>query len=213
MAEQITQNDPEVRKPRRRDGYLILLSVLLIIVIAVLAVLFVDELQNKEQYDRYGYAIAFIVSFMAGATVIVYVPGVPVVFALGGIVEYPFLVGIAAGLGEALGEFTGYMVGRGGESYLRKPASGKLQVKFQKIFSRIDAWMGKRGYLTVFLASAVFNPFFDFFGASAGASRMSPWKFYLACASGKIVKATYVAYFGAWGMGRILELFGYDVTW
>jgi membrane protein YqaA with SNARE-associated domain len=143
---------------------------------------------------------------MAGATVIVYVPGVPTVFALGGIVRFPFVIGIVAGLGEALGGFTGYMLGRGGESYLKEPQSnGRIQRAFQKIYSRIDGWMGKRGYLTVFLASAIFNPFYMFFGATAGATRMSPWKYYLASAAGKIVKATYVAYLGHWGMGYILE--------
>ena len=76
---------------------------------------------NIEQYEKYTYVIAFVVNFMAGATVIVYVPGVPVVFALGGIVQFPFVVGIVAGLGEALGGFTGYMMGRGGESYLKEP--------------------------------------------------------------------------------------------
>lgn len=204
MAENIAQDDREAKRPRKRGWYLILLSVLLIVAIGVLFVVFRDDLKNTEQYDKYGYIIAFVISFMAGATVIVYVPGVPVVFALGGIVEFPFLVGIAAGLGEALGEFTGYMVGRGGESYLNESNAGRLQGRFQKIYARIDHWMGKRGYLTVFLASAVFNPFFDFFGATAGATRMAPWKFYLACAAGKIVKATYVAYLGAWGMGYIL---------
>jgi len=212
MNETGTQDDAEGKKPRGRGWLLILVSVLLIIVIGVLATLYAHEFQNREQYDKYGYIIAFVISFMAGATVIVYVPGVPVVFALGGVLHYPFLVGIAAGLGEALGEFTGYMVGRGGELYLRKAPTGKIQSKFYQLYSRIDAWMGKRGYLTVFLASAVFNPFFDFFGASAGAARMSPWKFYLACAAGKIVKATYVAYFGAWGLGWILEKFGYHLS-
>jgi membrane protein YqaA with SNARE-associated domain len=205
MVEDITQDGSEAKRPRKRGWYLILLSVLLIIAIGALFVIFKDELRNTEQYDKYGYIIAFVVSFMAGATVIIYVPGVPVVFALGGIVHYPFLVGIAAGLGEALGEFTGYMVGRGSESYLKAPKSGGLQGRFQKIYSWIDGWMAKRGYLTVFLASAVFNPFFDFFGATAGATRMTPWKFYLACAAGKIVKATYVAYLGALSMGYILE--------
>ena len=207
MVEEIAQDGGEAKRPRKRGWYLILLSVLLIIAIGALFVIFKDELRNTEQYDKYGYIIAFVVSFMAGATVIVYVPGVPVVFALGGIVEYPFLVGIAAGLGEAFGEFTGYLIGRGGESYLNKPHSGR----FQKIYSRIDGWMGKRGYLTVFLASAVPNPFFDFFGASAGATRMTPWKFYLSCAAGKIVKATYIAYLGYLGMGFILERLGYDL--
>lgn len=205
MAEQITQDNPEVKKPRKRGWYLILLSVLLIVAIGALFYLLRDDLQDKEQVSKYSYIFAFVISFMAGATVIIYVPGVPVVFFLGGIVEFPFLVGIAAGLGEALGGFTGYILGRGGESYLKEPNSGRLQGAFQRIYSQIDNWMGKRGWLTVFLASAIFNPFYMFFGATAGATRMAPWKYYLASAAGKIVKATYVAYLGAWGMGYILD--------
>jgi len=208
MAEDIQQSG-EAARPRKSGWRLILLSALLIIVIGVLAAVFRDDLkhivQNIEQYEKYTYVIAFVVSFMAGATVIVYVPGVPVVFALGGIVHFPFVVGIVAGMGEALGGFTGYMVGRGGESYLKEPGGGKIQRAFQKIYSRIDGWMGKRGYVTVFLASAVFNPFYMFFGATAGATRMAPWRYYLASAAGKIVKATYVAYLGHWGMGYVLD--------
>jgi membrane protein YqaA with SNARE-associated domain len=190
--------------------------VLLIVAIGVLAVVFRDRLkyivQNIEEYKNYAYIIAFVVNFMAGATVIVYVPGVPVVFALGGIVPFPLIVGVVAGLGEALGGFTGYMMGRGGESYLKEPKGGRIQGAFQKIYSRIDKWMGKRGYLTVFLASAIFNPFFMFFGATAGATGMAPWKYYLASAAGKIVKATYVAYLGAWGMGYVLGWLGIKIT-
>jgi uncharacterized membrane protein YdjX (TVP38/TMEM64 family) len=213
MAEQITQDNPQAKKPPKRGWYLILLSVLLIVAIGVLAVVYRDDLEliieDIERYEKYAYIIAFVVNFMAGATVIVYVPGVPTVFALGGVVHFPFAVGIVAGLGEALGGFTGYMLGRGGESYLKEPArSGRVQRAFQKIYSRIDKWMGKRGWVTVFLASAIFNPFYMFFGATAGATRMAPWKYYMASAAGKIVKATYVAYLGAWSMGYVLEWLG-----
>ncbi len=216
MAAQISKDDVKTQEPRKRSWYLILLSVLLIVAIGVLAVAYRDEIeriiQNIDDYKNYAYIIAFVISFMAGATVIVYVPGVPAVFALGGIVPFPLIVGIAAGLGEALGGFTGYMMGAGGESYLKEPGNGRIQRAFQKIYSRIDRWMGKRGYITVFLASAIFNPFFMFFGATAGATHMAPWKYYLASAAGKIVKATYVAYLGAWGMGYILGWLGIKTT-
>ncbi|MDM7998945.1 MAG: VTT domain-containing protein [Dehalococcoidia bacterium] len=209
MSEGIAPGE-EAARPRRGGWRLILLSALLIIAIGILAVVFREDLKsivdNIERYEKYTYIIAFVVNFMAGATVIVYVPGVPTVFALGGIVQFPFAVGIVAGLGEALGGFTGYLLGRGGESYLKEPqTNGRIQRAFQKIYSRIDGWMGKRGYVTVFLASAVFNPFYMLFGATAGATRMAPWKYYLASAAGKIVKGTYVAYLGHWGMGYVLE--------
>ena len=216
MAAPITQDDQQARNPRKRRWYLILLSVLLIVAIGVLAVVYKEDLerivQNIDQYKNYAYAIAFVVNFMAGATVIVYVPGVPTVFALGGIVPFPLVVGVVAGLGEALGGFTGYILGLGEESYLKEPGQGRVQMAFNRIYSRIDSWMGKRGYVTVFLASAIFNPFYMFFGATAGATGMAPWKYYLASAAGKIVKATYVAYLGAWGMGYILGWLGIKTT-
>ncbi len=191
------------RQPRRYGWYLIVLSVLMMIGIAALAVIFRDDWRD---FKEYGYLGAFVVSFMAGATVIVYVPGVPLVFALGGLLPYPFLVGIAAGLGEAAGEFTGYLAGRGGSSYLenQKPGLG------QRLYRRVEGWMKAHPYLTLFVASAVFNPFFDLVGATAGATRMAPWKFYGIVAVGKIVKGTYVAYLGMMGMSRILDWLNYE---
>jgi membrane protein YqaA with SNARE-associated domain len=190
------------KEPRKTGRYLILLSALLVIAIAALAVIYRSELKD---FKEYGYLGAFVVSFMAGATIIVYVPGVPLVFALGGLLPYPFLVGIAAGLGEALGEFTGYLAGRGSGSFLKNQKPGRAQ----RLYSRIEGWMTKHGYLTLFLASAVFNPFFDLIGATAGATRMPPWKFYIVVAAGKIVKGTYVAYLGMLGMDYILRWFHY----
>jgi uncharacterized membrane protein YdjX (TVP38/TMEM64 family) len=188
------------KEPSKRLAKLMIaLSVLFIVVIAALAVVFREQLINFHQY---GYLGAFIISAMAGATIIVYVPGVPIVFTLGGLLPFPFLVGIAAGLGEALGEFTGYGAGRGGHAFLSE------KYKHNKHYERVQGWMTRRGYLTLFLASAIFNPVFDIIGATAGAMRFPPWKFYLVCAAGKAVKGTYVAYLGSLGLGYILQWFG-----
>lgn len=197
-----SQTEAKPKQPRRFGWYLIVLSALMMIGIAALAVIFRNDWAN---FKEYGYVGAFVVSFMAGATVIVYVPGVPLVFALGGVLPYPFLVGIAAGLGEAAGEFTGYLAGRGSRTFLenQKPGIG------QRLYSRAEGWMKSHPYLTLFLASAVFNPFFDLIGATAGAARIPPWRFYLIVAAGKIVKGTYVAYLGMWGLDYILGWFHY----
>jgi membrane protein YqaA with SNARE-associated domain len=198
-----SQAEEAPRQPRRFGWYLVVLSVLMMIGIAALAVIFKND---WKEFKDYGYLGAFVVSFMAGATVIVYVPGVPLVFALGGLLPYPFLVGIAAGLGEAGGEFTGYLAGRGSSTFLenQKPGLGK------KLYSRAERWMKAYPYLTLFLASAVFNPFFDLIGATAGAARIAPWKFYTIVAAGKVVKGTYVAYLGMWGLDHILGWFNYE---
>jgi uncharacterized membrane protein YdjX (TVP38/TMEM64 family) len=108
--------------------YLIIISGLVVIGIAALAVAFRGELAN---FKEYGYLGAFLISLMAAATIIIYVPGVPVVFDLGGLLPNPFFVGLAAGLGEAIGEFTGYLAGRGGHVFLKE--------KFARSYSPVEA--------------------------------------------------------------------------
>ena len=182
--------------------YLIILSVLFIVGIAALAVVFREEVKNFHEYSYLG---AFLISVMSGGTIIVPIPGVPIIFTLGGIVPYPFLVGIAAGLGEGLGAFNFYLAGRGGQTYVPE------RHKSNRFYAWVERWMTKHGYLTLFLGSAIFNPAFSLIGLMAGASRMPAWKFYLVCAAGKAVKGTYVAYLGTLGMDYVLDWFGIDL--
>jgi uncharacterized membrane protein YdjX (TVP38/TMEM64 family) len=182
--------------PKKVAKYLIVLSALCVLGMAALAVVFRNQLRN---FDEYGYLGAFLISLMSGATFIVYVPGVPIIFALGGILPSPLLVGLAAGAGEGLGAFVFYLAGHSGHSLLTE------KQKNNKIYSRVRGWMARRGSLTLFLASAIFNPVFALFGAAAGAINYPPWKFYLSCTAGKAVKGIYVAYLGALGLNYILH--------
>jgi hypothetical protein len=79
---------PEIKWP------LIILSALVVIGIAALAVAFKVKLADFKKYDYLG---AFLISPMAAATVIIYVLGVLLIFALGRILPTPFFVGLAAG--------------------------------------------------------------------------------------------------------------------
>ena len=196
-----TRASPEKYQATRKKAskYLIVASLLFVVGLAALAVVFRDDLRTFHQYS---YPGAFIISVMSGGTIIVPIPGIPVIFALGGIVPYPFLVGLAAGLGEALGAFTFYVGGRGGQSMLTE------KQRNSGVYTRLDRWMTSRGSLTLFVASAIFNPVFSVISAMAGATRFPAWKFYVACAAGKTVKGMYVAYLGAWGLGHVLGWFG-----
>ena len=82
------------KEPPKIKWYLIILSGLMVIGIAALAVAFREELAN---FKEYGYLGAFLISLIAAATIIIYVPGMPVIFALGGILPTPFFIGLAAG--------------------------------------------------------------------------------------------------------------------
>ena len=182
--------------PKKYAKYLIALSVLCVLGMAALAIVFRDQLRNFEEY---GYLGAFLISVMSGGTFVVYVPGVPIIFALGGILSSPLLVGLAAGAGEGLGALVFYLVGRSGHSLLSE------KQKNNRVYSRVRGWMARRGFLTLFLASAIFNPVFALFGAAAGALKYPPWKFWLSCTAGKAVKGIYVAYFGALGLRYVLN--------
>ena len=194
----------EVKEKKRelkfKDWYPLLLSGIIVVGIAVVAVIFREEVTDVKGY---GYLGAFIISIMSAATIIIYIPGVPVIFALGGILPYPIFVGLAAGLGEAIGELTGYLAGRGGHTFLKE--------KYARFYSRLENWIRTRGYLTVFVSSAMFNPVFDVIAATAGAMRFPLWKFFLLCWAGKTIKGTAVAYLGYLGLDLILGRFGLSI--
>jgi len=191
------------KQPSKKAAkYLVVFSVLFIVGIAALAVVYRGELRD---FQEYGYIGAFIISIMSGGTLIVPIPGVPVIFALGGILSYPFLVGLCAGAGEGLGACNFYLAGRGGQTYVPD------KHKSNRFYAWVERWMTRHGYLTLFLGSAIFNPAFSLIGLMAGASGMPAWKFYLVCAAGKAVKGTYVAYLGTLGMDYVLEWFGMDL--
>ena len=188
----------EVKEKKRelkfKDWYPLLLSGLVVVGIAVFVIVFREEVTDVKGY---GYLGAFLISMMSAATIIIYVPAVPVIFTLGGVLPYPIFVGLAAGLGEAIGELTGYYAGRGGHTFFKE--------RFTRLYSRIERWIRTRGYLTVFVSSAIFNPLFDLIGATAGAMRFPVWKFFLLCWAGKTLKGTAVACLGYYCLGSILR--------
>ncbi len=165
------------------------------LLLAGVVVYFWEEVQDLGSY---GYLGAFFVCILGGATIIVPIPHVPVICALGGVMPIPALVGLAAGLGEPIGELTGYLAGFGGR--------GVLQGKNRELQNRLVGWVEGRGpVLTVFLSAMFPNPLFDLVGAAAGALRLSLWKFLLACWAGKTIKGLAIAYAGAWGLGSVLR--------
>jgi uncharacterized membrane protein YdjX (TVP38/TMEM64 family) len=116
-----------------------------------------------------------------------------VVFAGGGVLN-PLLVGLVAGLGEPLGELTGYMAGFGGSAV----------VADRERFQQVKEWMQRRGFLTILVLSAIPNPLFDLAGISAGMLHYPVHKFLLACWIGKTIKAVAIAYLGSGLLGIVV---------
>lgn len=142
---------------------------------------------DAVQLQRYGYPGIFLFTAINNALIGFPAPTSIGAAFLGGSRLNPFAVAVAAGLGAALGETTGYGVGAAGERLL--PSKWLVQIAH---------WMQARGLITVFVLALIPNPFFDMAGISAGATRMPFWKFALACAAGKILSMLAMALTGRW---------------
>ena len=183
---------PTVVTPRKR--WLNLARLLALILVIALSLLIFNLRSQAERLAIYGYPGIFLLSFMAYATVLLPAPGVAVVFTMGS-VFHPLGVALAAGLGAALGEVSGYLTGFSSQAAVERAAA----------YERLTGWMRKNGPLTILLLSAVPNPFFDLAGVAAGALKLPIPKFLLWCWIGETLKMLFFAYAGATFLDTIFK--------
>lgn len=181
---------------RKREYIIGALALGLTIAACVAVVLYWDYVKQVEQY---GYLGVFTISVLAGATVLVPIPGILVVFTLGSVLN-PALVGIVSGMGEAVGSIGIYLSGWGGQK--------AVQNLNHKMVNRFVDWIRRRGEIAVFLMSAILNPLFYPFTAIAGMLRFGLVKFFFLCWGGKTVKNTIIAYLGFFGLRSVLRWVG-----
>ncbi len=167
----------------RRLALLRILSLLAVVGLSA----FIFSIRNQvESFAAYGYPGVFLIALLSNATVLLPAPGVAVIFAMGSIF-HPLGVGLAAAMGGALGELSGYLAG----------FSGQAIVERMDIYERIHPWVEKYGTLAILILAAVPNPFFDLAGIAAGVTKIPLLQFLLACWVGQTIKMTAFAYAGA----------------
>lgn len=170
---------------------LVRLSVLVLVAALMVAIyVYRDRVQSLTQY---GYIGIFFITLIANATVFLPIPGVAVVFAMGGIF-HPFLIAIFAGCGAATGELSGYLVGFSGQGLAER---SKLYFRILEWMKTHQRWVG--WFILIF--AAIPNPFFDAAGIAAGTLRMPVWRFMIFCTAGSILKMLAFAYAGNTGAG------------
>ena len=193
----------EIKRGSAKSAYI--LGIVGVVVTLFMAVAVVYFWEFVRALEGYGYLGAFLISILGGATIIVPVPMLAIVFALGGVLT-PYWVGIAAGLGETIGALVIYITGHGAGTALFG-SNGKLQ----SAYLRIMRLMEQRGSLTLFLLSAILNPFFYPAALAAGATRFGIRKYFFICFAGKTIKGFTVAYAGYWGLRWLLRMLGMPV--
>lgn len=153
---------------------------------------------------RWGYLGIFFIAMAGSATIVLPTPSNVAIFSSSALLDpvfgipAPLMAGLVAGLGDALGEFSGYGLGFAGADL----------IKHRKVYATFERWMQQRGMMTIFMLSTFPNPFFDLAGAAAGASRLPARRFFIATLGGKIIKDLFLAYGGSFSIGLGARLLG-----
>lgn len=197
-------NETRVETKRRgftwRPEYALLLAAT-VLMTAFTAAFFYFGVDISE-LKAYGYAGLFVINAIGAASIFLPTPAAASVLGGGAFLNdflgLPafFWVGLVAGLGETVGEFSGYAAGYG----------GRVIVENRPEYRRIHHWMQRHGVPTMFVMSVLPNPLFDLAGLAAGAVQMPLGRFFVAVLLGKVIKDWYLAAIGGLGVTILASL-------
>lgn len=152
--------------------------------ISLAIIYFQDEIRS---WGRFGYLGAFVVMFLASATLALPTPVVFMTIAFGRTLPDPLLAGLVIGTASALGEMTGYLAGYGVSRLVQQTVA----------YKQTRLAIRKYGLIALFVMALVPNPIFDLAGIAAGALGIRWWLFLLTVGVGKTLRAIFFTYLGA----------------
>ncbi|MBI1973712.1 VTT domain-containing protein [Candidatus Micrarchaeota archaeon] len=152
-----------------------------------------------------GYLGAFLAGMISSVSLFLPLPGFIVVFLLGSQLN-PIGVGVLGGLGAAIGELTGYLIGLGGQ----KLATLKNK-KRAKWLNRIERAFQKYHPGAIIFAFAATPLPFDFIGIFCGATGYPAKHFFMYTLAGKLLKYLFIALAGFYGSEWVKSWFSLSV--
>jgi membrane protein YqaA with SNARE-associated domain len=153
--------------------------------------------QMKDFAFQYGYLGVFIISFVGSVSVVFPVPYTIVIYLLGAVLD-PFFVAVSGGLGSALGEFSGYVLGYYGRTVVSEERQKKMDYMV-KVFDRY-------GSVAIFLFALTPLPD-DLLFIPLGVMRYAFWKAFIPALLGKTLMTFILAYSGQQSIAIIETLF------
>ena len=151
----------------------------------------------------YGYFGIFIISLIGAMSIFFPIPYTVVIFALGERFE-PLWIAVAAGIGSAVGEFSGYLLGVGGRKVISE--------KYKKKMDFLVRVFNKYGAITIFLFALTPLPD-DLLFIPMGVMRYSVVKAFIPALIGKFCMNLIVAYSGRFSIQIIRDIFGVESDW
>jgi membrane protein DedA with SNARE-associated domain len=156
-------------------------------------------LEWMEQFAfQFGYLGVFIISFIGSVSVIFPIPYTLVIFVLGSVLD-PVFVALSGGLGAALGEFSGYILGYYGRTVVSKERRRKMDYMV-KLF-------GRYGPAAIFLFALTPLPD-DLLFIPLGVMRYPFLKAFVPALLGKTLMTFILAFSGQQSIELIKTVFG-----
>lgn len=172
-----------------------LAAVVLAVLLVVSVVTWAFGWMDQEDMEDWGYAGVFVTNFLPHVSLFIPLPGMTAVghgLIIWGAEELnPVLVVIVGTVAMTTAEFTSYLAGFTGRQTAESQQfsiGGRPGEWLKAFWGWLDRFMQRAGYFTLFLLSALPNPFFEFTGITAGALRMNFLGFTLAVGLGHLVR-------------------------
>jgi membrane protein DedA with SNARE-associated domain len=158
---------------------------------------------------QYGYVGIFLICLLGASSVFVPIPSTVVIFILGGLqvgtpptwAFDPLLIAVFAGIGAAIGEFSGYLIGYGGRRVIGEKYKKKMDI-LMKLFKRF-------GPVVIFIFALTPLPD-DLLFIPLGVMRYSMLAAFIPALLGKFLSNLIVAYAGRFFLFAIRDIFGVE---
>jgi membrane protein YqaA with SNARE-associated domain len=151
---------------------------------------------------QYGYLGIFLISLIGAMSIFVPIPYTIVIFILGGLPSFdPLWIAVAAGIGSAIGEFSGYLLGAGGRKVIGD--------KYRKKMDFITKLFKKYGSITIFVFALTPLPD-DLLFIPLGVMRYSLLRAFVPALLGKFFSNLIIAYSGRLSLEIVNSLFGVE---
>jgi membrane protein YqaA with SNARE-associated domain len=152
--------------------------------------------------SQYGYLGVFLISLLGATSIFIPIPSTVVIFILGAAQKFdPLLLGLFAGLGATLGEFSGYLIGFGGRKVIGEKYKKKMDI-LMKLFKRF-------GPVIIFIFALTPLPD-DLLFIPLGVMRYSVVAAFIPAFFGKFLSNLIIAYAGRLSLQIISDIFGIE---
>ena len=168
------------------------LLILVTVIIIVASLLFVP---GTLDLGNWGYPGAFVINALSTATLILPAPGIALILSMANDLN-PIGLGIASGLGGAIGSLTAYWAG----------AQGRQALEGKRFYKFMLSYMERFGGAALFLFSALAILPGDIASVVAGATRYPLKRYMLYVGAGNVVKMVLILYV-------MTKYFGWAADW